>query len=793
MQERGVAARGWLAAVGGLAVTLAMPADGHAQTAAPSASGSSLPAVVVDAPSRARPAARPQPARNANRAAARPQRGRTTTAAPPTAAAATSAAETATGPVAGYVAGRSATGTKTDSPLVETPASVSVVTRDQISDQGAQSVSQALRYTAGTFVDLRPSSRYDIVPVRGFGNNNGVLQNFVGFQDGLKLQRGISFAVPTVDSYGLERIEVLRGPASILYGQSSLGGLVNLVSKKPTEKAFGEIELSGGSWDRKQAAFDFGGPADAEGKWLYRMTGLVRDSGTQVDDTKDQRYMIAPALTYRPSLNTSLTVLANYTYDPNSWYSVFLPQRGTVESNPFGQIPTSFNAGDPTYEVFSRKQASVGYQFEHRFNNAFAVRQNVRYMNLATDFQGVSVSGFGANLHTLTRSKSKVVEQVDTFAIDNQAEAKFLTGAFGHTVLFGVDYQYADASRLLGSSTAVPTIDFLNPMYGTVIGTPALQTDASQVNTQFGVYLQDQIKFDRLVLMVSGRHDRAGYDYRQTTLATNARTLASQSDDAWTYRVGALYHFDSGFAPYVSYSTSFEPVTGTVLSYEKTAFKPTTGEQIEGGLKYELPGQLLATVAGYELTQQNVQTPDPNPTHLGCSGVATARCSVQTGEVRTRGVEVEVKGSLAFGLDLIGSYTYQDMKITATNTAAELGKRPVQVPEHMAALWGMYHLKHVSSGVLGGLSLGAGVRYVGESFGNSTNTLVVPSFTVADAALHYDLGYLSPSMKGTRFSINASNLFDKVYVASCGVGTSFDAGCYYGLRRTVLATLRYRW
>ncbi|MGP9812885.1 TonB-dependent siderophore receptor [Rhodopseudomonas sp. NSM] len=789
-----MAARGWLAAIGGLAVTLALPTEGGAQTATQSASGSSLPPVVVDEPSRARPAARAQRTRNAPASVARSQRGRSSTSAPPAAAAATSAAETATGPVAGYVAGRSASGSKTDTALIETPASVSVVTRDQISDQGAQSVSQALRYTAGTFVDLRPSSRYDIVPVRGFGNNNGPLQGFVGFQDGLKLQRGISFAVPTVDSYGLERVEVLRGPASILYGQSSLGGLVNLVSKKPTEKAFGEIELSGGTWDRKQAAFDLGGPADTEGKWLYRMTGLARDSGTQVSGTEDQRYMIAPALTYRPSLDTTLTVLANYTYDPNSWYSVFLPARGTVTANPFGQIPTSFNVGDPNYEVFSRKQASVGYQFEHRFNNALAVRQNLRYMNLATDFQGVSFSGFGANLHTLNRSKSKVLEQVDTLALDNQVEAKLSTGPFSHTVLFGLDYQYADASRKLGSSAAVPSIDFLNPVYGTISATPAFQTDATQVNNQFGVYLQDQIKFDRLVLMLSGRHDRAGFDYRQTTLSTNARTLASQSDDAWTYRVGALYHFDSGFAPYVSYSTSFEPVTGTVLSFDRTAFKPTTGEQIEGGLKYEMPGQrLLATIAGYELTQRNVQTADPNPTHVGCSGVATARCSIQTGAVQTRGVEVEVKASLDFGLDLIGSYTYQDMKITETNTATELGKRPVQVPEHLAALWGLYHFKHVSSGPLGGLSLGAGVRYVGESFGDSINTLVVPSYTVTDAALHYDLEYLSPSLKGTRFSINASNLFDKVYVASCGVGTSFDAGCYYGLRRTVLATLRYRW
>jgi iron complex outermembrane receptor protein len=521
------------------------------------------------------------------------------------------------------------------------------------------------------------------------------------------------------------------------------------------------------------------------------MTGLARDSGTQVDGTEDQRLMIAPALTFRPNLDTTLTVLANYTYDPNSWYSVFLPARGTVSPNPFGQIPTSFNVGDPNYEIFSRKQGSIGYQFEHRFNDAVTVRQNLRYMNLNTDFQGISFQGFGANLATLARQKSKTVEEVDTLAVDNQLEAKLLTGPLSHTVLAGADYQYADAWRRLGTGTA-PSINFLSPVYQ-AMPLPAIATSAGQVNDQVGLYLQDQIRYSDLVLMLSARRDRASFDFDQTTLATGARATAAQTDEATTYRVGALYHFANGIAPYVSYSTSFEPVTGTVLDFNKTPFKPTTGEQIEGGLKYELGRQLLATIAGYELTQHDVQTLDPNPTHLGCSGVATARCSVQTGAVRTRGVEAEVKGSLDFGLDIIGSYTYQDMRITETNTAAELGKRPVLIPEQMAALWGLYHFKHVASGGFGGLSLGAGVRYVGESFGDAINTLVVPSFTVVDAALHYDLGYLSPTMKGTRFSLNATNLFDKVYVSSCGVGTAFDAGCYYGLRRTVMATLRYRW
>lgn len=777
------------------AIGAGVSGDALAQAAQSSTSSpltaSPLPPVHVDPPRRAaartvRRTRQPQSAaRPAERPASRPP-------------ADTPPAETARGPVRGYVATRSATGTKTDAALIDTPASVSVVSRQQISDQGAQSISQALRYTPGVFVDLRPSTRYDIVPVRGFGNNNGPLQSFVGYQDGLRLQRGISFAVPTVDPYALERIEVLRGPASILYGQTSLGGIVNLVSKRPTATPFGEVEFTTGSWGRAQAAFDVGGPVDAKGEWLYRLTGLGRASGTQVDFTRDERAFISPALTWRPTANTNLTILANYTYDPNSWYTTFLPARGTLLANPVGQIPTSFNVGDPGYERFVRKQGALGYEFEHRFNDVLSVRQNFRFMDLNTDLQGISPQGYLGNnpsTATLTRQRSKSVEQVDTFAVDNQVQAKFLTGALYHTALFGVDYQYADATRRLGSSAAgTPNINFLTPQYYQSMTVPAIQTDAGQINRQTGIYAQDQIKIGDLVLLGSVRHDRASYDFNQTTLATNTKLNIAQADEATTYRAGALYHFANGIAPYFSYSTSFEPVTGTAYDFNRNPFRPTTGEQFEAGVKFEsLDKRILVTVAGYDLRQQNVQTPDPDPTHTGCVQPGT-RCSIQTGEVHTQGIEVEARANLDFGLDLIGAYTYQDMKITRTNTATELGKTPVQVPDQMASLWALYHFKHLSpSTTLGGLSVGGGVRYVGPSFGDAINTLVVPSVTLVDAVVQYDLEYISRQFRGTRLSLNVSNLFDKSYVASCGAGTQFDSGCYYGMRRSVLATLRHRW
>jgi iron complex outermembrane receptor protein len=517
---------------------------------------------------------------------------------------------------------------------------------------------------------------------------------------------------------------------------------------------------------------------------------LARDSDVQVDYLKDTRYTLSPALTWRPSPDTTLTILSNYTYDPASWYSTFLPARGTVLPNPNGQIRTSFNVGDPGYESWTRDQKAIGYQFEHRIDDVWTVRQNTRYMSLSTDFRGISPQSFQADLATLNRQRSFVQDDLGSFVADNQLQAQFATGPLRHTVLAGADYQYADASRLLGSATAgTPPINYVNPVYFLPMSIPPIQTDAHQINDQYGYYAQDQIKLGNLVTIFGARHDRAGFDFEQITLANRSRLVVSQTDKANTWRAGALYRFDAGVAPYFIYSTSFEPVTGTVIDFFGKPFVPTTGEQYEAGVKYEPPGwNALITVAGYQLTQQNVQTPDPNPTHTGCSAPGI-RCSVQTGEIRTHGLEVEARGNVTRNLEVIAAYTYQDMLVTKSNNI-DLGKHPVQVPDQMTAVWGMYTFRE---GPANGLAFGAGVRYVGRSWGDLLNTIEVPPFTLVDAAIHYDLENLHPAWKGARLSLNASNVFDTVYVASCGTGTQFDAGCYYGLRRTVLAKLRYRW
>lgn len=683
------------------------------------------------------------------------------------------ARERATGPVQGYTARRSATATKTDTPLIETPQSITVIPRQQMVDQGASSVAEALRYTANVIPEARPTSgRYDSVVLRGFGGG-GVDANYVGFLDGLRMGRAISYLIPNVEPYGLERIEVLRGPASVLFGQVNPGGLINLVSKRPTETPYREINVQFGSNARKQVGFDFSGPADPEGRFLYRFTGLVRDGDTQVDHVREQRIYFAPSFTFRPNENTSLTVFGKFQRDPAGGFYGALPAVGTVLPSATGRIPTNFFPGEPSFERFSRNLASIGYAFDHRFNEVWSFRSNFRYLDGVQDFATVSARSVSGT--TLTRGSVYSREHLRTLAVDNQLEANFTTGILQHKVLIGTDYQQGLSDRGLGQGNA-PSINYLNPVYDVPVAMPTLSW-LDQYQRQLGFYAQDQIKLDRFVMLLGGRFDSANTS--QITRATGAR--ANQADTAWTGRAALLYRFDSGFAPYVSVSTSFDPVSG-VSAIAGEVFRPSTGRQYEIGLKYQPDGwRGLVQVALFDLTRQNVLTTAPVPPY------ATGT-SLQIGEVRSRGIEVEARGNVTDNLEVIAAYSYTDAVVTRTSVADSLGKRPTIVPAHAGSIWARYSFL---DGPLNGLSLAAGVRYVGAAAGDPANTLIVPAYTLVDAAITYDFGRNRPELKGLSLSVNAHNLFDREYVSGCF--SYLGAGCVYGLRRTVTASLTYRW
>ncbi|WP_245185458.1 TonB-dependent siderophore receptor [Falsiroseomonas frigidaquae] len=681
-------------------------------------------------------------------------------------------------PVPGYVARVTTTGSKTDTPLIEAPQSIGVVTRDQIDDQGAASVAQALRYTAGVLPEVRPSARYDSVFVRGFGGQ-GTAAAFVNYLDGLRQGRGGAFGVPNTDPWLLERIEVLRGPASVLYGQTGAGGLVNLVSRRPTATPVNEVRLEAGTDALLQTAFDFGGPATEDGRFQYRLTGIARTAENQVDHVGEQRIAIAPSLTWRPGDNTTLTFLASYQNDPEGGFYNFVPATGTVLANPNGRIGRNFFGGDPSYDVFNRTQASIGYQFEHRVDDTWTLRQNFRYAHIDAEVKVLSIRSI-ANQRTGTRLASFVSDHSNAYALDNQAQATFRTGALRHTALFGVDWFRNSARTRQGSSTAVSTIDLFDPVYFTA--NPQINTGlnglTNQELDQLGFYAQDQMALGRWRFNLGVRFDSARIGTTTHQASGANATQLSQLDQEVTWRAGALYLFDNGLAPYASYSTSFLPNTGTAAPQRGGGtFDPTTGEQYEVGVKFQPPGMdSFVQLAGFHIRQQNVLTAD----------TVYATYSTPTGEIRSQGIELEGRASLDDNLDLIGTYAYIDAEITRSTTAGVTGNRVPQVPNHIASGWANYRF---TEGPLRGLGLGGGVRYIGSTYGNDTNTFEVDDVTLFDAAIRYDLGARFERARGVELSLNAANIADKEYIASCNSVTN----CYFGNGRTVLAGLRMRW
>jgi len=674
--------------------------------------------------------------------------------------------ESATGPVNGYVATRSASGSKTDTPILEMPQAVSVVGREQIVDQGAQSVVEATRYSPGIRSEsFGGDTRNDWFLIRGFTS-----QTTGYYLDSLQLF-STAFATFKLEPYGLERIEILRGPSSVLYGGTNPGGLVNAISKKPPMVPVREITVGVNSFGNTYGAFDLGGPVAVNGdgsQFYYRVVGLGRVGDTQVDHTDDNRVFIAPSLTWKPSEDTTLTILGSYQKDKTNGQN-FLPYEGTVVPAPFGRIPTKLFTSNPGFDSFEREQAMIGYQFEHRINDAWTVRQNLRYNSLSIDFTNLYGLGYAvaptADQALLARGNFVTKPRVDLFTVDNQAQAQFATGPLQHTLLFGLDYKRYSINDEQGFEMG-PSLDLVNPVYTPALPTLSRYTLNNTDQTQIGAYVQDQVKFDRFTLVVSGRHDWV--DTEQTNHLFPGADWDG-SERKFSGRVGLVYTTDIGLAPYVSYARSFDPQIGTNAATGRP-LEPETGEQVEVGLKYQPTGmKSFIGVALFDLKRQNVLTADP----------ANILNVVQTGEVRSRGVEFEVNANLMDGLNLIGAYTVYDLETTKDLNPANVGLVPVGVPENFGSLWLDYTAQ---DGPFRGFGVGAGIRFVGSSYADAANTLRVPSYTLADAALHYE-------RDNWRVALNVTNLFDEVYVGSC----SSPSACFYGDRRRATLSASYKW
>ena len=560
---------------------------------------------------------------------------------------------------------------------------------------------------------------------------------------------------------------MLKGPSSVLYGQASAGGIVDQITKKPTDIASHEVGVEFGNYGHYQGTFDFSGPIEPDGKWLYRITGVGRTEDGQVATTKNQRIAIAPALTWKPDADTVLTFTGMYQHDPRSTSYGSVPAEGTVLPGAVITLPRNFYDGDGNFEQFDRTQVSLGYEFSKRIDDVWTIRSKARWFHTSQSYSSVYGTGLASDGVTLDRATAESRDFADQGSTDNSVEAHFLTGPVSHTVLAGFDYQHLSSHYQTGFGSA-PSLNIVDPDYNLPIAQPDTTLYKVHLN-QYGVYAQDQLRWNRFVLTLSERHDTA--ETYQSNASFGTRT--DQWAQAFSGRAGLTYVFDNGIAPYVSYAESFNPILGTAA--DGTAFKPERGRQYEVGIKYQPPGtKTLLTAALFDLNRRNLTTPD----------LANPSLSIQSGEARTQGAEVEARASLTNQLDVIAAYTYTDTVYLKDNSGMQ-GKRLAAVPLNAVSGWAHYTMPE---GPWDGLSFGTGVRYTGTTF-NTDNTFKVKSYALVDGMINYDLAAKLPRAKGVSVYMDGRNLLDKTYVASCYYGD----WCAYGYGRQIMGGIKYRW
>lgn len=667
----------------------------------------------------------------------------------------------------GYVARSSATGAKIDTPFVQTPQSISSVTQQQLEDRNPQTLLDAIAYTPSARVGgFGFDPRFDSFTVRGFDvTYTGV------FRDNLR-QPGASSALFKTEPYGLEGVSILRGPSSALYGASGAGGLFNLISKRPTETPLHEVQVQYGTNNRYQTQFDLSGPVKEGDPLYYRLTGLWRNADTEQPSVPDDRIYIAPAFTWKPDEDTRLTILSEFSRIKTGGTAAYYYDAVT------GKVSDIF-AGNTAFNDSVQTQGRVGYEFETRLNDTFVFRQNAR---LASTKIGADWAfAYQANEIDpllLDSSAGTFEERLTSFTIDNQLEASFDTGNFEHTLLAGVDLTKLQWKGLNGYGYT-PPLDTRHPSMGRPVAPIDFQTKDVQDQLIAGIYLQDQIRYDAWTITLGGRQDWVTTDTKNTDLATSTSSDFDQSDKAFTWRAGLTYETPWGITPYASYSTAFSPNAG-VNRATGNPFEPTESEQQEVGIKYQLPNSnTLITAALFNINQDNglyyeVVELDAGPANI----------QVQRGKLRSRGLELEASTSLDNGLSLIASYSYMQTSIK-DGPDGTVGNEISSVPTHMASAWAHYKLPENS--FLYGLGVGAGVRFVGSSYGNDENTMKNSSRAFVDAAIDFDFGAIKKDYEGVKLQVNATNLFDTSKPV-CSAGF-----CYRDQGRTVVGSLKYSW
>ncbi|ABW31664.1 TonB-dependent siderophore receptor [Acaryochloris marina] len=635
-----------------------------------------------------------------------------------------------------YVVPNASTATRTDTPLRDIPQSIQVIPKEVIEDQQVLRLNDALRNSSGV-VSSSNDQRGQRFIIRGF-NSGSVLR------DGFRLTNGGTgnFGFPELSNY--EQIEVLKGPAAILYGFLEPGGVINLVSKKPTEEPFYKLSFRAGNRDLYEPSFDISGPLTEDKRLAYRINGVYRTEDSIRDfDTSIQKFSIAPVLSWKISEQTDLLLSFDYSYDRLPTDFGGLPAIGNrIADVPFERI-TGEPGDDTTIETLR-----VGYQFEHRFSDAWKVRNSFTFYSYSPEF--VSNLGFRINEATgdLNRIWVQNAQPIDNFELQTNVVGKFATGPVQHTLLAGVDLYRRDFYALGRIDfSPQPPFNIFNPVYGiprpASFNDPLPQTDFSRTDS-LGIFLQDQVTLlDNLHLLVGARYDTV----RQTTEDLEVGNRSTQSDDAISPRAGIVYQPIEELSLFASYSTSFSPNSGTTIAGD--LLDPERGEQFEVGLKTELlGGRFSGNLAFFEITKKNVATLDPN-------SPPGESFSIPTGEQRSRGIELDLIGELLPGWNLVANYAYTDAKITQSNDGIQ-GNRVFGVPRHNFNLWSTYE---VQQGPLEGLGFGLGFNFVSDRFGDNANSFVLEDYFLTNAALFYE-------RNNWKVALNLRNLFDVDFIDS---------------------------
>ena len=686
----------------------------------------------------------------------------------------------ATDPDRAYRAERTTAGGKMDMALSETPQSVSVVTADQIRDQSVQSVQEAVRYVVGAN-QLDYFTTQDEITLRGFGLTGTGL-----YRDGTRLiQNGF---MTNLEPFGLERLEIVRGPASITFGQAAPGGIVNAVTKRPRADMTNTVELTVGSYDRIQGNLDVGGALDASGRLTARLTAVVRDADTQWRFLADDRVYIAPAIGWDDG-RTRLQVLAQYQKDRRGFVTPY------YRVTPFGPAAEDLNINGPG-SYHKKESVTASVILDHALSDRWTLHVMGRWADAANDRRETRNFGLRADQRSINRIAWVRPDSEKTWTADVRLEGGFSTGSIGHRVAVGVDHFGSDYEQPFFTVNAFPTLDLIAPNYGNPDWTNNFRSDYTLAGIQqTGLYAQDLIDFGSgLKLNLGGRYDRAVVDTfnegRANATAQYATLTRRRRDNAFTGRAGLIYEATNGLAPYVSWSSSFQPPIGTVtgLDAEGKPFEPERGRQWEAGVRYTPVGSELSfTAAVFDLVQYNLRTPSPNNPAL----------IIQTGKQRSRGVELEARGEITRNLSVIANYAYLDAEILQSNTPFATGARPFSAPPHTASLWGKYRVEDVT---LGALSLGAGLRYTARHPGSlptllraatatSPALVVVPqneSYLLADALVSWDVGRF-------RVALNVNNLLDKRFTTQCAYARGGAEFCALGYARDARLSVGYRW